>query len=155
MKEIWTMTLAEKTELGVIVAISGFTLWAAPQLPWKLRLGNLLLICAVTMLVQSLIRDIYRLIQRRRHRSDDTRIYARCICAESVVGLGTVAAGLLVLVSGWNRDVVMSCSTWCVSILVSLTAGFALKDLVVQWNPWRVYRVADHGQIVFSRKHSE
>jgi hypothetical protein len=34
-------------------------------------------------------------------------------------------------------------------MVVAMTCGFLLKDLVFEWSPWKIYREKDHAQVIF------
>ncbi|MGA7966665.1 MAG: hypothetical protein WCB49_12425 [Gammaproteobacteria bacterium] len=88
------MTAIEKSELALISAVAvGFWL-TAPALPDRLSIGGLLLIAAVLLLLQSLVRDIVLLMKRMRGTPSGTLRTARCMCIESAIGTtGVTKAG--------------------------------------------------------------
>ena len=75
------------------------------------------------------------------------------MCVESTVGATGVVAGLVVL--GSAMDSTLSTSPLLVSTVVIgvLVVGFAIKDLILDFRPFRIRREKDHLNIVFSWKH--
>ena len=61
-----------------------------------------------------------------------------------------VGAGLLGL--GIAQQIVMDKFAWGISMAFLVGVGFAIKDFVVQANPWRIFRDKDHLNIVISWK---
>ena len=74
------------------------------------------------------------------------------MCVESTVGVTGVVAGLIVL--GSTIDSKLSASPLLISILAigTLAFGFAVKDLIFEFRPFRIRRDKDHLNIVFSWK---
>ncbi|MBC8039759.1 MAG: hypothetical protein H7Y06_04385, partial [Opitutaceae bacterium] len=69
-------------------------------------------------------------------------------CMESTVGLGGVLIG--VLFTALAIPVGVRMAEWAWPLLAGLIwgAGFAIKDVVIQWGPWKLRRVKDHGSIL-------
>ena len=146
------MTAAEKTELALI-PLAGVAIWLfGYRLPEKIGIGSLLLAASVLLLLQGLIRDLWLLYKRRQLPQDGTRREALCMCVESTVGVTGVVAGLILV--GAMADMTFRVSPTLFSILAVtvLAAGFAIKDFVFEWHPFRLRRDKDHLNLVFSWK---
>lgn len=72
------------------------------------------------------------------------------MCVESTVGMLGVIVGLLIFSS--NIDFIVSLNKISFIIIMStvLIIGFVLKDYVIEWSPWRIYKEKDHMNIVFA-----
>ena len=146
------MTAAEKTELALI-PLAGVAAWLfGYRLPEKIGIGSLLLAASVLLLLQGLIRDLWLLYKRRQLPQDGIRREALCMCVESTVGVTGVVAGLILI--GAMADMTLRVSPALFSILAVtvLAAGFAIKDFVFEWRPFRLRRDKDHLNLVFSWK---
>lgn len=142
------ITRAEKIELGlIVVAVCALATWSK-RLPPSLELGSLFAIVALALLGQGLLRDVWLLAKRRNaggataHREE-----ARCMCMESTVGLSGVLVGVVLTAAGVPVVVRLPAGAWIVSGAIVWAAGFAMKDVVIQWSPWKLRRVKDHGSI--------
>ncbi|MGH8128428.1 MAG: hypothetical protein ACRETC_08685 [Gammaproteobacteria bacterium] len=146
------MTRNEKVELTA-VPVLGIGFWlVAPLLPDRLSIGALLLVAAVLLLLQSLVRDVALLTQQRRVTHSGSQRAARCMCIESAIGVTGVAAGLALLGAGLGRSFAMPPWAWGVLAVIVTGFGFVIKDYVVTWTPWRIRRDKDHVNIVISWK---
>ena len=74
------------------------------------------------------------------------------MCVESTVGVTGVVAGLVVLGSAADSTLVLSAMLWSISTAAVLLIGFAIKDFVFEWRPFRIRRDKDHVNLVFSWK---
>lgn len=145
------MTRLEKTELASI-PLAGIGAWlVAPLLPGRPTPGDLLLTAAALLLLQGLIRDIGLLAVRGRD-TKAANMPARCLCVESAVGAGGVAAGLGLLGVGIGAPFALPAWGWGLLVIAVTTTGFALKDYVVGWPPWRFRREPDHLSLAVYRK---
>lgn len=146
------MTTAENIELALI-PIFGAGLWLlSTELPNKVGVGKLLLGASVLLLFQGLIRDLWLLSKNKPSESQPPPRKASCLCVESTIGITGVVVGILALSFGIAWSVAMSNGAWSVLVMVIMTIGFAIKDYVIEWNPWRVRREKDHINIVFTWK---
>lgn len=146
------MTLTEKVEIALI-ALAGVASWfAAGWLPADISVGALLLGASVLLLGQGLVRDLWLLSRRKQGEQRGVRREALCMCMESTVGATGVVAGLVVL--GSAIDSTLSTSPLLVSAVAIgvLVLGFAIKDLILDFRPFRIRREKDHLNIVFSWK---
>ena len=146
------MTTSEKAELGSIPLVGAIFWLATPALPQVVSVGALLLEMSVLLLFQGLVRDLWLLAKQRRDLQSDLRRMARCMCMESTVGVTGIVAGAVLLGSGIDRSVAMGQWLWGVLAMAVIATGFAIKDYVIESNPWRVHRDADHINIVFRWK---
>lgn len=146
------MSISGKVELALIPAFGlGFWLMAR-GLPHEIPAGELLLGASAMLLLQSLIRDLCLLARQKRTSQRTPRRALRCICVESTVGVTGVIAGVVLL--GAKIDQLIVINSWVLSVLVmaQMGAGFLIKDYVLEWNPWKLYRDKDHLNIVFTWK---
>lgn len=143
------MTRFERMEVALIIALALSVVWAIPYLPAVIRWGDLILAAAVLILVQTLLRDLI-ILAGRRQASGPTRPrrVARCMCVESLIGLGGVLVGGLLLGSGLSSPVELPCWGYGLTILLSLGLGFGVKDLVLHLKPLAIRREPNHHSIV-------
>ncbi len=147
------MTHTEKIELILIVVVLTFVLLFSYRLPAQINLSTLVLSLASVLLLQGLIRDLWYLYSKRKVDSLDNPVkHVQCMCLESTIGFSGILIGLLLLSSNIDGDVGISGVLWPCILAVVLTGGFLIKDLVIEWNPWRIYKEKDHINIVFSWK---
>ncbi|MDF3058055.1 MAG: hypothetical protein K0R17_2270 [Rariglobus sp.] len=141
------MERAEKIELSLVVlAVGGVAMWAK-RLPDSLESGSLLAIAALALLGQGFVRDGWLLIRRRKAESAEHHEEARCMCLESTIGLGGVLAGVVLTAAGLPLVVPLAAWVWPVAAALVWSVGFLIKDVVIQWSPWKLRRVKDHGSI--------
>ena len=146
------MTTAEKSEIALI-PLAGACAWlAGTWLPQDIGVGSLLLASSVLILLQGLLRDLWLLSQRKAAQQSGERQEILCMCVESTVGVTGVVAGLIILGSALNRPVPMTPWLWSLLAITVLVVGFAVKDLIFEFRPFRVRRDKDHLNIVFSWK---
>lgn len=142
------MTGAEKVELGLIAATGlGFSVVAPSLLP-QVERGNLVLYASALLLLQSLLRDIWLLLKARKVAQADSIRVARCMCAESTVGITGIVIGAMLTGFGWGKPIVMGAWGWGVHSTLVLMIGFLLKDYVLESSPWRIRRDSDHVNIL-------
>lgn len=141
------MAIAEKVELGLIPLL-GAAAGLAVVLPGRIGLGQLLLCGSALLLFQSLARDLWLLARARRQASVSPPRIARCMCAESMIGMTGIVIGLALFSFGLGRPIVMQRWSWGVFVVAVLGGGFAMKDYVVEAKPWRLRRDKDHINII-------
>ena len=146
------MKTAEIIELALIPVAGAFVWWLAGRLPDQISIGSLLLAASVLLLLQGLLRDLWILAQRREHSPSGPRTEALCMCVESTVGVTGVVAGLILVGAAADKTLVMSQGLWATLAMVVLAVGFAIKDFVFEWRPFRIRRDKDHVNLVFSWK---
>ena len=146
------MTKAEISEL-FLIPLAGACAWlVGTWLPNSIGVGSLLLASSVLLLLQGLLRDIWLLFQRKTAQQSGERQKLLCMCVESTVGVSGVVAGLVVLGSALDWPVPMTPWLWGLLAIAVLILGFAVKDLIFEFRPFRVRRDKDHLNIVFSWK---
>jgi len=148
-----TMTPAEKIELALIPVI-GIGFWlAASLLPDQMSLGSLLINASALLLLQGFFRDLW-LLSKQKKTSPDLQRKMQCMCAESTFGMTGILFGIILLGVGIDLAVPMPQPQWGWSVLVMIimTIGFLIKDYVIEWHPFRVYKDLDHINIIFTWK---
>ena len=146
------MTVAEKTELALIPLV-GLAVWlVSERLPEMIGIGSLLLAASVLLLFQGLIRDLWLLFKRSQRSESGPRQEALCMCVESTVGVTGVLAGLVLAGAAADASVHVSQILWSILAVMVLAIGFAIRDFVFEWRPFRVRRDKDHVNLVFSWK---
>lgn len=145
------MTIGEKVELAIIPIVGIAVLLMAQALPTQISIARLLLDAAALLLLQSLVRDLW-LLRRRSSAPSAGRRAARCMCVESTIGASGVAAGALLIGIGFDQAITIDSRLWSALAVVVLGTGFAIKDYVIEWNPWRIRKDKDHINIVFTWK---
>jgi hypothetical protein len=144
------MTTAEKIEATLIPLAGVAILLMREWLPTRVGIGSLLLASSVLLLFQGLLRDLWLLFKRKRDTQSGTQQKVLCMCVESTVGVMGVVAGIITLGSVINRPVPMSSWIWSLLAVAVLTIGFAIKDFIFEWRPFRIRREKNHLNIVFS-----
>ncbi|HSI08038.1 MAG TPA: hypothetical protein VK985_05570 [Rariglobus sp.] len=142
------LTRAEKIELGLILLATGIVAAIAVHLPVELELGSFLAVAALALLGQGFVRDLWLLTKQPKAGADAHREEVRCMCMESTVGLGGVLAGVLLTAFAVPVTIRMVDWAWPLAGGLIWGAGFFIKDVVIQWSPWKVRRVKDHGSIL-------
>ncbi len=146
------MTRGEILELGLI-PLAGAALWlSAPALPSRTDFGTLLLLASSLFLAQGLIRDLCLLAEAKRHLPEPGSRVSPCMCLESAIGLTGVLSGLALLGVGLSGRIAMTPGRWTFAALAVLLTGFALKDFVFEWSPWRIRREKNHLNVIFRWK---
>jgi hypothetical protein len=127
-----------------VLAPAGCLIW--PDFPTAMPLWQWVLELSALLLVQSLVRDIAILLRRRR--STSLRKEAQCFCLESTIGVTGVVVGAAL--AGLGSSALVEVSRWgfCLAALGTMALGFAIKDLVISWNPLAVRREKDHLNLV-------
>lgn len=145
------MTPAEKIELALI-PIFGIGFWLiASFLPNQMSLGSLLINTSALLLLQGFFRDLWLLSQQKK-TSPDLQRKMQCMCAESTFGMTGIIFGVVLLGVGIDLAVSMPQWGWSVLVIIIMTIGFFIKDYVIEWNPFRVYKDLDHINIIFTWK---
>ena len=142
------MTHAERTELALIPVAAATTWTLAARLPTAPGVGTLLLVGAVLLLLQGLLRDLWLLWRRRTAPPAGQPRRMACLCLESTLGSTGVLAGLVVLGSGLPWRLALPAWGWGLLVGGVLALGFAIKDVVIALRPLRVVRDPDHLNIV-------
>ena len=146
------MTKAEKSEIALVPVVGAVVLLVGASLPTSIGIGSLVLASSVLILLQGLLRDLWLLSRRKATQQTGGTHEILCMCVESTVGVTCVVAGLFILGSALNTQVPMTAWLWSLLATAILAIGFAVKDLIFEFRPFRVRRDKDHLNIVFSWK---
>jgi len=119
-------------------------------LPWpdSISIGRFVLSMAVLFLVQTLLRDLWLLGQQKSANGARRNQERAAFCVESAVGISAVVAGCGLLFLSTPITVSLSSPGWSIAVFSTLLLCFLLRDYVIQWRPWRVYKEPDHINIV-------
>jgi hypothetical protein len=105
-------------------------------------------VLSLALLGQGFVRDVITLMRRNAVTDRPKQVEAQCICAESTIGLAGVLAGILLTVTMADARVSLPLATWPTMASAIWLLGTAMKNLVFQWRPFAVRRIANHGSIV-------
>lgn len=131
------LALIELPALGVALVA---TFLLTPGLAWTPEAGALMGYAAAVLLGQGLLRDLLRLALAGRSGAPRRRV--PCLCAESTLGLGLLAAGLLLLGLGLGGPVALGRAGLVGGLAALFLLGFVAKDYVVV-----IRREEDHGSV--------
>jgi hypothetical protein len=137
--QLQPMTAAERVELLMIGVAAGIGWLAWPLFSAVFPLWQVVLGLSALLLAQSLVRDVTILL-RQRSAPGGPRREAQCVCLESSVGsAGIVAAAVLSIMAG---SIPVSIGRWGFAMAIAgiLLLGFAIKNLVISWNPLGLHR---------------
>ena len=146
------MSKLEWFEIATIVALTATTWFCTTLFPLNISIAHLVLFLSALLLLQSLIRDILILITQRKVLHSMPPRVVQCMCFESAIGMTGVLLGIGILGLGTSSTIEMGQIQWTLSFALITTTSFLIKDLVFQWNPWRIYKEKNHLNIVFSWK---
>ena len=147
------MTVTEKVELCIIaiLLVLAALLFNAPTVGVKFSM--VIVYCASLLFGQSLLRDLWYLYAKRNRSLTKAKpVIRQCMCVESTVGVLGLVLGILLLSSTFDIEVMLSKIVLLSLMCLILLGGFLIKDYVVEWNPWRLYKEKDHMNIIFSWK---
>ena len=144
------MTTLEKIELAMIPLSAMIAYFISPALSWQISVGNALLLFSALLLLQSLIRDLSILFFSNKNPVPITFKKMQCFCVESAIGMTGILGGAGILGLGIAQQIQMDRFVLSMSVVSVVGVGFAIKDFVIQANPWRIFRDKDHLNIVFS-----
>ncbi len=128
---------------AALISLSGVIAW-----PQQLSSGNLVLVFSGLFLVQTLIRDLYLLNRRDKRENSPEEVSRPVFCLETTVGIVGVIVGAVMVFAGSGPAVAMSNGIWAILLALTMLLCFALRDYVVQWNPWAIRRDPDHVNII-------
>ena len=147
------MTVTEKVELFLIVLFLVLLIFVLNASEQATKLSIVVLYSASLLFCQSLLRDLWYLYAKRNLNKDVNQTITRqCMCVESTVGMLGVVIGLLLFSSAFDISVILNKVTLLSLASIILVGGFFIKDYVIEWNPWRLYKEKDHMNIIFSWK---
>ena len=146
----------EKFEIFLIVLFTIGVWLGRDFFPKTTSLGSVCLILASLFLGQGLVRDLWLWTWVHRVPEADLtpKIARPYMCVESIVGLGGVSLGLLLLAafSGHALKVEMFPWLWSVLLTAVVIGGFLMKDLVFDWAQRKILLERDHYNII-PRRH--
>ena len=145
------MKVAHKTELRLIVLVTGIAILFRRHLPDQMESGYLMLTLGLLFLFQTLLRDLW-LLSRQSKIPRSSMKAVKCMCLESGIGFIPVIASAVLMIGGYSQIITISPMVWPITIPTILLFGFWLKDYVFEWNPFRIRRDPDHVNMIFSRK---
>jgi hypothetical protein len=142
------MTRADWIEVLVIaiLAPASWLVWPyfAPAMPlWQLALS-----LSALLLGHSLVRDIAILLRNRSSASAGLRKEAHCFCLESTIGATGVVAGAILAALGLSIQVAIGRWHFVLAVAGTMVLAFAVKDLVISWNPLGLRREKDHLNLI-------
>ena len=135
--------------LAILLALG--LVWILP-LPDSLDLGYLVLVLAVAFMAQSLLRDIVLLAAIRRGKLVIPKQEKPAFCLESILGIIGVLLGIYLALVSPRGMVEMGGLHWFLALGVTMVVCFLLRDTVVQWNPFSIYRDPGHLNYIVVRK---
>ena len=145
------MTVTEKTELCIIATLLALLTLLFNALNVEIKFSVVVLYSASLLFCQSLCRDLWYLYTKRNRLQTEVQpVVRQCMCVESTVGVFGVVVGVLLFSSTFDITVTLSKIILLSLVCVILLGGFLIKDYVIEWNPWRLYKEKDHMNIVFS-----
>jgi len=145
------MTAAEKNELLILTLLISLLALMVKIPEQSFKFSMVVLYCTSLLFCQSLVRDLWYLYAKRKHdKSAIKPIVRQCMCVESTVGVFGVVIGLLIFSSTIDFDVKLNQFFLLGLACAVLVSGFFIKDYVIEWNPWRLYKEKDHMNIIFS-----
>lgn len=146
------MSISDKIELGLFPIVGLGVWWMTRGLSYEIPVAQLLLWASALLLLQGLVRDLCLLARQRRSAQRTPRRAARCLCVESTLGATGIVLGAVLLGAGIGAHFVVE--GWLLSVLLMalMSMGFLIKDTVLEWNPWKLYKDKDHLNIVFTWK---
>jgi hypothetical protein len=118
-------------------------------LPATLSRGAFILSLSCIFLFQTLIRDIW--ILSKTSKSDQS-VRKLVFCLETTFGILGVIFGLIVYLNTANGVLQVSSGEWAFAVFLTMGLCYLIKDLVISWRPFRIYRDPDHINIVVSLK---
>jgi len=141
------LNLTAKVELTVVTLLVGLSLIGFVSGPEQISSVNFIFLLSGLFLAQTLMRDlwlVFSLPQREEANFEEKSVF----CIETLLGITGVAMGIVLLILASETSLSLTPITWAM-VLGGIGFGcFLLRDMVVQWKPWRIYRDPDHINIV-------
>jgi hypothetical protein len=134
-------------EWTVIGAVIVLTALASSRLPAQMEAGYILVSLALVFLIQSLIRDL--LILSEKKASEEAQRVARCICLESSIGFIPIIVAAILISAGLRTPVDLPIWFWPSAVGTTLLLCFLIRDYVIDLKTGRLRREKDHVNIVF------
>ncbi len=140
--------LRQRVEIGLVAAATVVLALLDARLPRTVAIGSLVAVSAILLLLQGFVRDLWLRHEQRRQKHPAALEEAHCMCLESTLGLTSILVGVALTVVGFDRPLALSRGAWPVLAAAIWTLGFGIRDVVLQWRPWAIRRVRNHGSIV-------
>ena len=140
----------ERVEL-ILITMSIPLLYSLLQwLPSSVQLSHLMFFVFSLLLTQGLLRDLALLYWISA--SDNEAKEMQCMCMESSIGMSGIVLASIVLFSGIDRMLSVLPIYWLFIVPGVLIVGFVIKDYVISWRPWSIYKHKDHLTVVVRLK---
>ena len=127
----------------------------------SILIGHYILTLSVVFLLQSLFRDLWILYTQRKANNlagksadfSKPKVKKPVFCIESVVGLSGVVMGCAIILMNTSQQyITLDKFSWVISIGLTMLFCFLLKDWVLSWRPWKIYRDENHVNIIVGWK---
>ncbi len=141
------MTASEKTELAGIGVVTVVLFLIHPLLPEHMELGYVLVSLGLLFLLQSLLRDLW-ILSQKKNKPDPTK-QGRFMCLESIIGFAPLIASALIIVAGWREAIDLPHLFWPLSAAAVMMTCFLIKDWVIDLKALRIRKEKDHINIIF------
>jgi hypothetical protein len=135
------LSRTEKVELGLIGVAIMTTAWLSAGLRWTPAFSTLVGYSAALLLGQGLVRDVARLVIRRRAAGGSRRIM--CLCAESTIGLLLIGLAVGLTLLGLTETVAIGRIGLTLGLAAVLASGFVAKDYVLS-----IRKEKDHASVI-------
>lgn len=144
------MTRSERLELGLIGLVVVVIYFLSSLFHDQVLLGSGVIWLAVTVFLQSIIRDLSMLFyfSKQSDSSSSKPIEKQCFCLESLIGVSVLLIGFLLFFGSNSTVIALNQVTWAISVLAVLVIGFLIKDLVITWRPIRIRKEKNHLNII-------
>ena len=147
------MTTTEKKELSIIAVCLLVLVLFRPWTPLPESLSNLILSLSALLLMQGLLRDLYYLSKHKVGVENDTeqrKVFG--LCLESSIGVFGIVIGAALLFLMGNPLINISFIVLLLLVSIVLIAGFLINDLVLDFSTMKVYKDAEHMNIIVTRR---
>jgi hypothetical protein len=142
------VTLLEKSELCAIFLIALSVCCLGGSLPATSSIGTVIVWVAGLSFSQSLVRDLILVRQASKKARPPSKQVKQCLCLESVLGVSVLLVGSLLLFSNNVEAIELSAPKWGTLVLLTLLAGFLVKNFILTWRPLGIRREKDHINII-------
>ena len=143
--------MADKLELGIIIFVSIGLYLLDVGAPSQVYFGLGVVWLAAIIFIQSLIRDLSIMARKSASHRKTTKqkvSESRCLCMESVVGIGVLLIGFLLIFAGNATLISVDGILKSVIVFVVLVLGFSIRNLVVFLKPLRIRSEKEHMNII-------
>ncbi len=142
------MSRAASFEFFLICLVGVLCFLVISSWPDSISIGRFVLSLSVLFLVQTLLRDLWLLVQQKSGRQPEGKQEKPVFCVESVVGISAVIIGCCLLFIAVPTTVYLNAMEWSIAVFLTMLLCFMLKDYVFEWRPWRVYKESGHVNII-------